>query len=290
MKLTELLQSNRPTVSCELFPPKPGTALLDAPSVVRRMAALHPAYMSVTCSAGGSGNGGVTTADMANEVQNINGITALAHLTCVAATRDEVRASLEDLKKLGIENILALRGDLPGDGAFPHPDGYHHASELMEEIRTFGGFCIGGACYPEGHPESATLYEDIDNLKYKVDAGCEFLTTQMFFDNNELYSYLYKLRRSGIDIPVIAGIMPVTNASQIKRIMSLSGSQLPARFRAIIDRFAGNPAAVKQAGIAYATEQIIDLLANGVDHVHIYTMNKPEIAGSIMANLSEILQ
>lgn len=290
MKLTELLQSNRPTVSCELFPPKPGTALLDAPSVVRRMAALHPAYMSVTCSAGGSGNGGVTTADMANEVQNINGITALAHLTCVAATRDEVRASLEDLKKLGIENILALRGDLPRDGAFPHPDGYHHASELMEEIRTFGGFCIGGACYPEGHPESATLYEDIDNLKYKVDAGCEFLTTQMFFDNNELYSYLYKLRRSGIDIPVIAGIMPVTNASQIKRIMSLSGSQLPARFRAIIDRFAGNPATVKQAGIAYATEQIIDLLANGVDHVHIYTMNKPEIAGSIMANLSEILQ
>ena len=290
MKLTELLQSNRPTVSCELFPPKPGTALLDAPSVVRRMAALHPAYMSVTCSAGGSGNGGVTTADMANEVQNINGITALAHLTCVAATRDEVRASLEDLKKLGIENILALRGDLPRDGAFPHPDGYHHASELMEEIRTFGGFCIGGACYPEGHPESATLYEDIDKLKYKVDAGCEFLTTQMFFDNNELYSYLYKLRRSGIDIPVIAGIMPVTNASQIKRIMSLSGSQLPARFRAIIDRFAGNPAAVKQAGIAYATEQIIDLLANGVDHVHIYTMNKPEIAGSIMANLSEILQ
>ena len=290
MKLTELLQSNRPTVSCELFPPKPGTALLDAPSVVRRMAALHPAYMSVTCSAGGSGNGGVTTADMANEVQNINGITALAHLTCVAATRDEVRASLEDLKKLGIENILALRGDLPRDGAFPHPDGYHHASELMEEIRTFGGFCIGGACYPEGHPESATLYEDIENLKYKVDAGCEFLTTQMFFDNNELYSYLYKLRRSGIDIPVIAGIMPGTNASQIKRIMSLSGSQLPARFRAIIDRFAGNPAAVKQAGIAYATEQIIDLLANGVDHVHIYTMNKPEIAGSIMANLSEILQ
>ena len=290
MKLTELLQSNRPTVSCELFPPKPGTALLDAPSVVRRMAALHPAYMSVTCSAGGSGNGGVTTADMANEVQNINGITALAHRTCVAATRDEVRASLEDLKKLGIENILALRGDLPRDGAFPHPDGYHHASELMEEIRTFGGFCIGGACYPEGHPESATLYEDIDNLKYKVDAGCEFLTTQMFFDNNELYSYLYKLRRSGIDIPVIAGIMPVTNASQIKRIMSLSGSQLPARFRAIIDRFADNPAAVKQAGIAYATEQIIDLLANGVDHVHIYTMNKPEIAGSIMANLSEILQ
>ena len=197
---------------------------------------------------------------------------------------------MSDLKKLGIENILALRGDLPASGDFPRPDGFRHASELMEEIRSVGGFCVGGACYPEGHPESASLYADIDNLKYKIDAGCDFLTTQMFFDNNELYSYLYKLRRAGIDVPVVAGIMPVTNAKQIQRIMSLSGSKLPARFRAIIDRFAADDAAMKQAGVAYAAEQIIDLLANGVDHVHIYTMNKPEIAGSIMANLSEILK
>ena len=290
MKLIELLRSSRPTVSCELFPPKPGTALLDAPSLVRRMAALHPAYMSVTCSAGGGSNGGSNTADLANEIQNVNGITALAHLTCVSSSREEVRAALSDLKKLGIENILALRGDLPASGDFPRPDGFRHASELMEEIRSVGGFCVGGACYPEGHPESASLYADIDNLKYKIDAGCEFLTTQMFFDNNELYSYLYKLRRAGIDVPVVAGIMPVTNAEQIQRIMSLSGSKLPARFRAIIDRFAADDAAMKQAGVAYAAEQIIDLLANGVDHVHIYTMNKPEIAGSIMANLSEILK
>lgn len=290
MKLIELLRSSRPTVSCELFPPKPGTALLDAPSLVRRMAALHPAYMSVTCSAGGGSNGGSNTADLANEIQNVNGITALAHLTCVSSSREEVRTALSDLKKLGIENILALRGDLPASGDFPRPDGFRHASELMEEIRSVGGFCVGGACYPEGHPESASLYADIDNLKYKIDAGCEFLTTQMFFDNNELYSYLYKLRRAGIDVPVVAGIMPVTNAKQIQRIMSLSGSKLPARFRAIIDRFAADDAAMKQAGVAYAAEQIIDLLANGVDHVHIYTMNKPEIAGSIMANLSEILK
>ena len=290
MKLIELLRSSRPTVSCELFPPKPGTALLDAPSLVRRMAALHPAYMSVTCSAGGGNNGGSNTADLANEIQNVNGITALAHLTCVSSSREEVRTALSDLKKLGIENILALRGDLPASGDFPRPDGFRHASELMEEIRSVGGFCVGGACYPEGHPESASLYADIDNLKYKIDAGCEFLTTQMFFDNNELYSYLYKLRRAGIDVPVVAGIMPVTNAKQIQRIMSLSGSKLPARFRAIIDRFAADDAAMKQAGVAYAAEQIIDLLANGVDHVHIYTMNKPEIAGSIMANLSEILK
>ena len=290
MKLIDLLKENRPTVSCELFPPKPGTSLLDAPSIVRRMAALHPAYMSVTCSAGGSGNGGETTADMANEVQNVNGITALAHLTCATVTREEIHASLETLKKLGIENILALRGDIPEGGVFPLPEGYTHASELAEDIRAFGGFCIGGACYPEGHPESATLEADIDALKYKIDAGCEFLTTQMFFDNNELYRYLFRLRRAGIEVPVVAGIMPVTNAKQIQRIMSLSGSKLPARFRAVIDRFGGNSAAMQQAGVAYATEQIIDLLSNGVDHVHIYTMNKPEIAGRIMANLSEILQ
>ena len=290
MKLIELLQNSTPTVSCELFPPKPGTALMDAATIVRRMAAVHPAYMSVTCSAGGSGNGGANTADMANEVQNVNGITALAHLTCVAVSREQIHQSLEDLKKLGIENILALRGDIPEGGAFPHPDGYHHASELIADIRDFGSFCIGAACYPEGHPESATLAEDIENLKYKVDAGCEFLTTQMFFDNNELYRYLYRLRRAGIEVPVVAGIMPVTNGKQIQRIMSLSGSKLPARFRAIIDRFGDNPAAMQQAGVAYATEQIIDLLANGVDHVHIYTMNKPEIAGQIMANLSEILK
>lgn len=290
MKLTELLKSDKPSVSCELFPPKPGSALLDAPTVVREIAALHPAYMSVTCSAGGSGNGGANTTAMANEVQTVNGIAALAHLTCVAVTKEEILASLQELKSIGIENILALRGDLPAEGTFPLPGGYHHASELMRDIREFGGFCVGGACYPEGHPESATLYEDIENLKYKIDAGCEFLTTQMFFDNAELYSYLYKLRRAGIHVPIVAGIMPVTNAQQIQRIMTLSGSKLPARFRAIIDRFADNPAAVKQAGIAYATEQIIDLFANGVDHVHIYTMNKPEIAGSIMTNLSEILK
>lgn len=290
MKLIDLLKTDKPTVSCELFPPKPGGALLDAPAVVRRMAALRPAYMSVTCSAGGSGSGGSTTADMANEVQTVNGVTALAHLTCVTASRAEIQASLTNLKLMGIENILALRGDIPDGGAFPLPGGYRHASELAEDIRAFGGFCIGGACYPEGHPEAASLTADIENLKYKIDAGCAFLTTQMFFDNNELYRYLYRLRCAGIDVPVVAGIMPVTNGKQIARIAALSGSKLPARFRAIIDRFGGQSAAMEQAGVAYATEQIIDLFANGVAHVHIYTMNRPEIAGRIMANLSEILR
>lgn len=289
MKLIEQLKSTQPTVSIELFPPKPGAALENAPAVVKRMAALKPAYMSVTCSAGGTGNGGENTAKMANEVQNVNGVTALAHLTCIASSRAEIRAELMRLRELGVENILALRGDMPVGGA-PVGSDFAHASDLAGEIRAFGGFCIGGACYPEGHPEAASLDEDIDNMKKKADAGCEFFTTQMFFDNNELYRYLYRLRRAGVDVPVTAGIMPVTNAGQIKRIMELSGTKLPARFRAVIDRFGGDAAAMRQAGIAYATEQIIDLFANGVDHVHLYSMNRPEIAEGIFSNLSEILQ
>lgn len=289
MKLIEQLKSTRPTVSIELFPPKPGAALENAPSIVKRMAALRPAYMSVTFSAGGTGNGGENTAKMANEVQNVNGVTALAHLTCITSSRAQIDAELTRLRELGVENILALRGDMPVGGA-PAAHDFAHASDLASEIRTFGGFCIGGACYPEGHPESASLDEDIENMKKKVDAGCEFFTTQMFFDNNELYRYLYRIRRAGVDVPVTAGIMPVTNAGQIKRIMDLSGTKLPARFRAVIDRFGGDAAAMRQAGIAYATEQIIDLFANGVDHVHLYSMNRPEIAEGIFANLSEILK
>uniref|UniRef100_UPI003FF137BC methylenetetrahydrofolate reductase n=1 Tax=Roseburia sp. TaxID=2049040 RepID=UPI003FF137BC len=191
-------------------------------------------------------------------------------------------------KEKGIENILALRGDIPANADFPLPNQYHHASELISEIRAQGDFCIGGACYPEGHPEAETIFEDLDHLKEKVEAGCEFLTTQMFFDNNILYNFMYKALKRGIDVPVVAGIMPVTNASQIKRIVSLSGNMVPPRFLAIVDRFKDDPKAMRQAGIAYTTEQIIDLIANGVNHVHIYTMNKPDIAAAIFENLSDI--
>lgn len=242
--------------------------------------------MSVTYGA----SGGISehTVDLANEVQNVNGILALAHLTCASSGRDKIQEVLKELQEHHIENILALRGDIPEDVDFPLPNQYHHASELIEEIKNFGDFCIGGACYPEGHPEAESLEADIDNLKRKVDAGCEFLTTQMFFDNNILYNFLYKTLKRGIEVPIIAGIMPVTNVKQIKRITSLSGTILPQRFRAIVERFADYPAALKQAGIAYATDQIIDLIANGVNHVHIYTMNKPDVAGAIFHNLSEI--
>ena len=244
--------------------------------------------MSVTYDA----SGGISehTVDLANEVQNVNGVLALAHLTCASSDRNKIRQVLKELQEHEIENILALRGDIPENLDFPLPDQYHHASELIEEIKSFGDFCIGGACYPEGHPEAESIEADIDNLKRKVDAGCEFLTTQMFFDNNIMYNFLYRTLKKGIEAPIIAGIMPVTNVNQIKRITSLSGTMLPQRFRAIVERFADHPAALKQAGIAYATEQIIDLIANGVGHIHIYTMNKPDVAGAIFKNLSEIYQ
>lgn len=288
MKISELLKTKEVTISCELFPPKKGSELEKAHEIVRETAKLKPAYISVTYGA----TGGISehTVDMANEVQNVNGVTALAHLTCASSGRDKIQEVLGELKEKKIENILALRGDIPAELDFPLPNQYHHASELIEEIKAFGDFCIGGACYPEGHPEAVSIEADIDNLKRKVEAGCEFLTTQMFFDNNILYNFLYRTLKKNIEVPIIAGIMPVTNANQIKRITSLSGSGsvLPQRFRAMVERFADNPAALKQAGIAYATDQIIDLIANGVNNVHIYTMNKPDVAGAILKNLSEI--
>lgn len=286
MRLTELLESDKVTISCELFPPKQGAQLENYKKIVGDMAAIKPAYMSVTY--GATGGTSDYTVELANEIRNVNHIPALAHLTCASSTKEKVAEVIAELKEHHIENILALRGDIPQNVDFPLPNQYKHASELIYDIKSQGDFCIGGACYPEGHPEAATIFKDLDHLKEKVEAGCEFLTTQMFFDNNILYNFMYKALKRGIDVPVVAGIMPVTNAAQIKRIVSLSGNLVPPRFLAIVDRFGENPAAMRQAGIAYATEQIIDLIANGVNHVHIYTMNKPDIAGEILDNLSEV--
>ncbi|HIU32957.1 MAG TPA: methylenetetrahydrofolate reductase [Candidatus Pullichristensenella excrementigallinarum] len=287
MKVTDIILSDRVTVSCELFPPKIGKPLADIKRIVREIAQLHPSFVSVTCSAGGST--GDRTVEVAKEVQLVNGVPALAHMTCVSSDREDVRRTLKALEAGGVKNILALRGDLPADMSQRKSD-FLHASDLIEEIKRLGDFCVGGACYPEGHPESPNKLSDLDGLKRKVDSGCEFLTTQMFFDNNILYNFLFRLLKHGIEIPVIAGIMPITNAKQVQSTLKLSGTLLPPRFRAIVDRFGENPAAMKQAGIAYATEQIIDLIANSVSHIHIYTMNKPDIAGQIMQNLSEIFQ
>jgi methylenetetrahydrofolate reductase (NADPH) len=286
MKISDILSAGKVTVSCELFPPKHGSGLTGAKSIVRATAALRPSFISITYGAGGGTSG--HTISLADELQNGCGIPALAHLTCVSSGRDAVKGFLDELRSRKIENILALRGDIPEGSPFPANADYRHANELMQDIRDYGGFCIGGACYPEGHPEAESLQKDMESLKIKAEAGCEFLTTQMFFDNNILYNFMYRLLHNGIETPVIAGIMPVTDGRQIARICKLSGTVLPARFRAIVDKFSKNPAAMNQAGVAYATEQIIDLIANDVNHIHIYTMNKPDIAGKIMKNLSEI--
>lgn len=240
MRLTELLKTDQVTISCELFPPKQGAQLANYKNIVADMAALKPAYMSVTY--GATGGTSDYTVELASEVEK-HQIPALAHLTCASSTKEKVASVIEELKEKQISNILALRGDIPQNADFPLPNQYRHASELIADIKAQGDFCIGGACYPEGHPEADTIFEDLDHLKEKVDAGCEFLTTQMFFDNHILYNFLYKALSRGIDVPVVAGIMPVTNKAQIKRIVSLSGNMVPPRFLAIVDRFGDNPAA-----------------------------------------------
>ncbi|PNV60705.1 methylenetetrahydrofolate reductase [NAD(P)H] [Clostridium sp. chh4-2] len=285
MKIKDILGQGKPTLSFEVFPPKTEDKYESVEKAALEIAKLSPAFMSVTYGAGGGTSR--YTVDIAAALQNQCHVTPLAHLTCVSSTKEKVHHVLEELKEKNIENVLALRGDIPADGAIATD--YRYASELIYEIKQSGDFCIGAACYPEGHVESVNKTADIQHLKEKVEAGCDFVTTQMFFDNNILYNYLYRIREKGITVPVVAGIMPVTNVAQIKRICSMSGTYLPARFKAIVDRFGENPAAMKQAGIAYATEQIIDLIANGVNGIHIYSMNKPEVAAKIQESLSEIL-
>lgn len=288
MKLSELFENKKPTLSFEVFPPKTSDTYESVKHATEGIASLKPDYMSVTYGAGG-GTSDYTVSIAANILKNY-GVTPLAHLTCLSSGKDKIKGVLSQLKESGIENILALRGDIPKDADPNQKREYKYAYELIEDIKKYGDFCIGGACYPESHTESHNSEDDIRHLKEKVDAGCDFLTTQMFFDNSILYSFLYKIREAGINVPIVAGIMPVTSGSQIKRICELSGTYLPRRFVSIVDKFGDNPDAMKQAGIAYATEQIIDLLANGVNHIHVYSMNKPDVAECIQKNLSEIIK
>lgn len=286
MKIKDILAKGQPTLSFEVFPPKEADSYKSVEEAAFKIAQLNPAFMSVTYGAGGGTSR--YTVGIASEIQKKCGVNTLAHLTCVSSTREEVRRVLGEMKESGIENVLALRGDIPKDGR--RAEDYQYASQLIYDIKQFDeSLCIGAACYPEGHVESANKTADIEHLREKVDAGCDFVTTQMFFDNNILYNYLYRIRERGITVPVVAGIMPVTNAKQITRICQMSGTYLPARFEAIVDRFGDNPAAMKQAGIAYATEQIIDLIANHVNGIHVYSMNKPDVAAQIRQSLSEIL-
>ena len=291
MKITSILKKEYPTISFEVFPPKTETAFESVKCATEEIAKLTPAFMSVTYGAGGGTS--KYTLDIAKNIKELYGVPTLAHLTCVSSTKETVRKKIEEIKACGIENVMALRGDIPEEMQNDDRSGwdYAHAIDLVYELRSANpDFCIGAACYPEVHPESPTQKDDIKRLKEKVDAGCDFLTTQMFFDNNLLYNFLYKIREAGITVPVIPGIMPITNANQIERAIKLSGSFMPRRFVSLVDRFGSDPAAMKQAGIAYATDQIIDLFANGIENVHVYSMNKPDVAEKIQNNLSDILK
>lgn len=288
MKIIDRLNEDRMNISFEVFPPKTEAGFESVLHATDEIGALHPAFISVTYGAGGGTS--KNTVSIASHIKHDLGVESLAHLTCASSTKEEVRQVVSALKKEGIENILALRGDIPKNAEFPVPNQYKYACELIQDIKAQGAFCIGAACYPEGHVESEHKKDDIAHLKEKVDCGVDFLTTQMFFDNSILYNFLYRIREKGITVPVLPGIMPVTNGKQIKRICELSGTALPERFRAIVDRFGNDPKAMQQAGIAYATDQIIDLLANGVENIHIYSMNKPEIAKAIMSNIKDIIK
>ena len=290
MKIIDILNSGKMSMSFEVFPPKSDTAFENVSRATQEIAKLNPSYMSITYGAGGGTS--KYTLDIAENIMKDFGVPTLAHLTCVSSSRETVRERIEEMNARGINNILALRGDIPAD--MENDDrsdwSYRYAVDLIREIKDSGyDFCIGGACYPEIHPESSNQKEDIKHLKEKVDAGCEFLTTQMFFDNNLLYNFLYKIREAGITVPIIAGIMPITNANQVDRAIKLSGSFMPQRFKSLVDKFGSDPLAMKQAGIAYATDQIIDLYANGLTNIHVYSMNKPDVAQKIQANLSDIL-
>ena len=290
MKIIDLLKNETLSLSFEVFPPKTEMSFESVKTATEEIAKLKPAFMSVTYGAGGGTS--KYTLEIAKNIKKMYNVPTLAHLTCVSSTKETVRERIVDIKNAGIENVMALRGDIPEEliNADRSKWDYNYATDLIKELKLINpDFCIGGACYPEIHPESANQKEDIKRLKEKVEAGCDFLTTQMFFDNNLLYNFLYKIREAGITVPVVPGIMPITNAKQVERAIKLSGSFMPQRFKSLVDKFGSDPSAMKQAGIAYATDQIIDLYANGLTNIHVYSMNKPDVAQKIQSNLSDII-
>lgn len=286
MKIIDILKNKRVTLSFEVFPPKTADAVPTALAAAEAIAALYPDFMSVTYGAGGGTSD--FTVHIASAVKKTYGVEVMPHLTCLSSTKEKVTETLQDYKEAGFETIMALRGDVPADGT--RKNDFEHATDLMKQIKSFdSSMSLGGACYPEGHPESPSLAADIENIRSKVDAGAQFLSTQMFFDNSLFYSYLNRLHAAGIDVPVLAGIMPITNKRILTRSLAMSGTAVPARYIAMVDAYGDSPEAMKQAGIAYATEQILDLYANGVRNVHVFAMNKPDVAKAISENIRPIL-
>lgn len=284
MKISKLLEKKKPLISFEVFPPKKEYSLDKIFENIKELEELDPDFFSVTYGAGGSTKD--TTIDVVEFISK-RGYNGLAHLTGITSNKEEIEEILDELKKKNIENILALRGDYP-ENEKDYKKDFKYASDLIKFIKSKGDFSIGAACYPEKHLESDSFEKDIEFLKYKVDCGVDFLVTQLFFDNNIFYKYLANFNKYKIDIPVIAGIFPVTNSRQVKRVLELTNCSFPEKFRRILYKFSDDDVALKEAGIAYATEQIIDLLSWGIDGIHIYTMNRPEVAKEIMRRVEKI--
>ena len=284
MRITEKLMVKDQLISFEVFPPKTDSAFDSIEWSVRELAAFNPDFMSVTYGAGG-GTSQYTT-KIASLIKNRLDTTALAHLTCASTPIDTINQILDTLKENHIDNVLAMRGDIPQGYEKPQGEYYVYAYELIKHIKEYGYFDIGGACYPECHPECDTLEKDIENLKNKVDCGVDFLITQLFYDNDTFYSFLEKVRKKGIYAPVFAGIMPITNIKQIDRIIGLSGTKLPDEVKVFLDKYSDNPEDLEKAGLEFAINQINDLLSNGVNGIHIYTMNKPYVARTVLKGIN----
>lgn len=283
MKISEKLKKDYQPISFEVFPPKSDTAFELIKKSVCEIASLKPDFMSVTYGAGGGTS--AYTADLASMIKNELGVTALAHLTCASTTKADIKRNLDNLKNSGIENILALRGDLPENFDRQTGDYYEYASQLVKFIKKYGDFCVGGACYPDGHPECESIDRDIENLKHKVSCGADFLITQLFFDNEIFYSFSDKAVKKGIEAPIIAGIMPITSIKQIDRICALSGTKLPSEVVSFLDRYKDDADSLMKAGLDFAICQINGLLSHGAAGIHIYTMNKPFTAKTVLRGI-----
>jgi methylenetetrahydrofolate reductase (NADPH) len=293
VKISQFFNKNKTVFAIEAFPPRKGTPTEKIYHALEEIAGVHPDYISVTCGAGGSDSGGGSpTLEVSSFIKNKCKIESVAHLTCVASSRKEVITTLNALKEHNVENILALRGDINPE--IERKNDFMYASDLVEFIKLqetngAGEWGISGACYPEGHIEAESPNADLKNLRKKVDAGCETLISQIFFDNSLFYDFLDKARLIGIEVPVCAGIMPVTKKNQIERMVSMCGASLPPKFTKMIARYETRPEALRDAGIAYATEQIVDLIANSVEGIHLYAMNSPYVARRIFENIGKLL-
>ena len=286
MIIETLFKKKKPVLSFEIFPPKKEAELQNIDATLETLAKLHPDFISVTFGAGGSSTNNKTV-ELAKKIKKDYGIEPLVHLTCLSHSREEIKAILNELQEAQLWNVLALRGDRNPD--IPPKDDFHYANELVEYIKAQGDFHVSGACYPEVHTEAEDGVTDIRNLKKKVDAGAGHLVSQLFFDNDNFYDFLVKLRIAGIDVPVEAGIMPVTNRAQIKRMVNMCGAVLPEKFEKILEKYGDNKEALFDAGMAYAVSQIVELIAHGVDGIHIFTMNNPVVAGRICDGIRNLV-